>query len=337
MERKRPRVVITHWVHPEVIDMLARDCDVIANDTRETLSRDEVLLRTSDADAIMVFMPDRINEDFLRKCIRLKVIGAALKGYDNFDIEACTRRGIWFTIVPDQLTVPTAELTVGLIIGLMRNTLPGDRLIRSGTFPGWRPVLYGHGLAERTVGIVGMGAVGQAVARRLSGFESRLLYTDPRPLAQEEEERLTLKRVKLQELLASSDIVIPMVPLTPETKHLINAERIALMKPGTFLVNACRGSVVDEHAVADALASGRLGGYAADVFEMEDWARPDRPADISERLRKSERTLFTPHLGSAVDDIRRNIEFDAAENILEALKGEVPRGAVNRPIIGFLQ
>ncbi len=335
MERRKPRVVITHWVHREVIDMLGRDCDVIANDTLETLSRDEVLKRTVDAEAIVVFMPDRIDEDFLSRCSRLKVISAALKGYDNFDVNACTRLGIWFTIVPDLLTVPTAELTIGLIIGLMRNMLPGDRLIRSGTFPGWQPVLYGHGLAGKTLGIVGMGAVGQAVARRLSGFEARLLYTDPQPLPREKEESLTLERVKLQELLASSDIIIPMVPLTPETKHLINSEMIARMKLGTFLVNACRGSVVDEHAVADALASGRLGGYAADVFEMEDWAQVERPTNITERLRKSERTFFTPHLGSAVDDIRRKIEFAAVENILQALKGKVPHGAVNRPVIGL--
>lgn len=153
----------------------------------KSFTRDELLERAAAADALMAFMPDCIDEDFLKACPKLKVIGAALKGYDNFDVKACTERGIWLTIAPDLLTIPTAELTVGLVLAITRNMLEGDRHIRSGQFNGWRPELYGLGLHRRTAGIIGMGFVGKAVAERLKGFGMDILYADQSPLSQEEE------------------------------------------------------------------------------------------------------------------------------------------------------
>lgn len=165
----KPKVILTHRVHPEVIEFLAEHCEVIPNPTHETLARDEILRRAKDAEAIMTFMPDRVDEAFLRACPQLHVVGCALKGYDNYDVDACTRHGVWITNVPDLLTIPTAELTIGLLIGLTRNVLAGDRFVRSGQFNGWRPALYGSGLTGKTLGIIGMGAVGQAIAQRLIG------------------------------------------------------------------------------------------------------------------------------------------------------------------------
>ena len=329
----KPKVVLTSWVHPEVINRLAEHCDVVPNTTRERLSREEILSRAKDADAIMTFMTDSVDQEFLSSCPRLKVVGCALKGYDNYDVDACTQHGIWLTNVPDLLTIPTAELTIGLLIGLTWKIIQGDQLVRSGSFDGWRPVLYGAGLTGRTLGIIGMGAVGQAIVARLQGYELKLLYADPRPLPPEIEARLGLRRVAVDQLLAESDYVVPMLPISEETLHLIDADAITTMKAGAFLVNACRGSVVDEEAVADALAAGKLAGYAADVFELEEWARPDRPTNISGRLlADSERTLFTPHIGSAVDSVRLAIEMEATTNILQALAGQEPQGAVNRPV-----
>jgi phosphonate dehydrogenase len=331
----RPRVVITEWVHPEVIERLKKDCDVLPNDTRDTLPREELLHRASNAQALMAFMTDRIDEDFLSCCPGLKVIGAALKGYDNFDVDACTRRGIWFAIVPDLLTVPTAELAIGLIIGLGRHVPEGDRFIRSGAFKGWRPKLYGTGLAGRTLGIIGMGAVGQAVARRLAGFGMRAVtYNDPVRLPRETEDALRLTPTSFEEVLATSDFVLPLTPLAPATRHLIGSREIAMMMRGSYLVNVCRGSVVDEQAVAGALADGHLAGYAADVFEFEDWALDDRPRMIAPALLADHsHTLLTPHIGSAVDDVRREIAMQAAQNILQALNGEIPAGALNAPAV----
>ncbi|HEY9100308.1 MAG: hydroxyacid dehydrogenase [Thiobacillus sp. SCN 63-374] len=328
----KPKVILTHRVHPEVIELLAEHCEVIPNPTHETLARDEILRRAKDAEAIMTFMPDRVDEEFLRACPQLHVVGCALKGYDNYDVDACTRHGVWITNVPDLLTIPTAELTIGLLIGLTRNVLAGDRFVRSGQFNGWRPALYGSGLTGKTLGIIGMGAVGQAIAQRLVGYEMRVLYTDPVALPKEKEEQWSLDRVELPALLAASDFVVPMVPYRDETLHMIDSSALARMKTGAYLINTCRGSVVDEQAVVEALASGRLAGYAADVFEMEEWARPHRPHDIPQALLDdSERTLFTPHIGSAVDAVRIEIELEAARNILQALRGEIPQGAINRP------
>jgi phosphonate dehydrogenase len=329
---KKPRVVITHWVHPEVIDFLSIESDVISNPTRDALFSEEIRQRTRDAQALMVFMPDTIDESFLQACPELRIVSAALKGYDNFDVEACTRRGIWFSIVKESLTVPTAELAIGLLIAIARRILAGDRLIRSGKFQGWRPQLYGMGLSGQTLGIIGMGAVGQAVAKRVFGLEMKILYMDIAPLPKEREEAWRLKFVPFEELLSQSDFVMPLLPLKLDTYNLIDSRALSRMKPGSFLINVCRGSVVNELAVAGALESGRLAGYAADVFEMEDWARKDRPPSIPQSLLNNvDGTVFTPHLGSAVDEIRREIALEAAKNILQSLHGEKPDGAINSP------
>lgn len=329
----KSKIVITHLVHQQVIEYLSEKCHVIPNDTHETLPQEEILDRARDADAIMTFMPDSVDEAFISACPKLQVIGCALKGYDNYDVDACTRRGIWVTNVPDLLTIPTAELTIGLLIGLTRNIMPGDRFIRSGEFNGWRPTLYGSGLTGKTLGIIGMGAVGRAIAQRLVGYELNILYTDPAPIAPELEKQWSLTRTSLSELLSRSDIVVPVLPISKDTHHLINADAVAQMKQGTYLINACRGSVVDEEAVATALNAGKLAGYAADVFEMEDWGRTDRPRGIPlALLGNTTQTLFTPHIGSAVDEVRLQIELEAAKNILQVLNNERPQGAINNPM-----
>lgn len=328
----KPRVVVTHWIHDDVADYLGNSCELLLNHSRLTLPREEILDRTKGADALMVFMPDSIDEGFLSACPNLTIVAAALKGFDNFDVEACTRRGIWFTIVPDLLTIPTAELAIALLLGVTRRVAEGDRFVRSGQFAGWRPELYGAGLDGATCGIIGFGAVGQALARRLKGFDVRIVYHDRVPLSPIEEAEIGVWRLCLPDLLATSDFVFPLVPLTPETFHLMDEETLMLMKPGAYLINVGRGSVVNEEHVAKALQQGYLAGYAADVFEMEDWARKDRPLAIHQcLLQHSESTFFTPHIGSAVDSVRRKIAMDAATNIIQALNGSVPMGAVNNP------
>lgn len=324
------KVVITHWVHPEVIELLSDRATVIANQTKNTLPRTEIIRRARDAEALMVFMPDCVDREFLESCPQLKIIAGALRGYDNFDVEACSDRQIWFTIVPDLLAAPTAELTVGLLINLARRMLEGDDLIRSGKFKGWLPQLYSTGLQARTLGIVGMGKLGQALARRLAGFEIKLLYYDPVALNPDLQTALKVERVSWKSLLQRSTYIVLNVPLQPDTFHLINSDTLAQMRSGSYLINPCRGSVVDEKAVAEAIATGHLAGYAADVFEMEDWAREDRPTNIPKSLLDDrQHTFFTPHIGSAVHHIRRDIALEAAQNILQALERKVPQGKLN--------
>jgi phosphonate dehydrogenase len=329
----RPRVAVTNWVHAAVVDRLAADCEVDANPDTEPWSRAEAQARAAAADGLVAFMPDRVDANFLDACPRLKIVAGALKGHDNFDVEACTRRGVWFTVVPDLLTEPTAELAVGLSIALSRNLLAGDRHVRSGAFAGWRPRFYGIGLAGARIGLMGMGRIGRAIARRMEALGATVVWWDRHPPQASALGDLSGRQVDFDELLATSDFVVVALSLRPETQHLVDAGVLARMRSDAYLINPARGSVVDEAAVADALEAGRLAGYAADVFEMEDWARPDRPARIEPRLiEMPECTVLTPHLGSAVDDVRREIALSAAENVLDVLvRGRPPRHAVNRP------
>ena len=321
-------IVATHKIFPETATILRAGGRVQTPDG-DAFGEGELSAAVGDADAVMAFMPDCIDAPFLRAAPRLSIVAAALKGYDNIDVEACTARGVWVSIVPDLLTVPTAELTIGLVIGLARHLRAADRFVRGEGYRGWTPQFYGVSLERSTIGVVGMGAVGCAVAKRLAAFDSRLLCFDARGASAVQSVPAAEFR-PLNALLAESDIVVLCLPLSDGTLHLINAETLALMKRGALLVNPARGSLVDEAAVAAALTEGRLGGYAADTFELEDQSRPDRPRDIPPALLSHPHTLFGAHIGSATTSARRAIEACAAENILDALAGRAPRDAINR-------
>ena len=332
MDEGRPRVVVTHWVHPEVAGYLTSFCDPVLPSAAEGVwPRERVAEAAADATGLIVSMADSVDDTFLIRCPMLQVVSATLKGYDNFDADACTRRGIWLTILPDLLTAPTAELAAGLIIGIMRRVAEADRHVRAHGFAGWRPSFYGATLRGATAGIVGMGEVGRALAALLAPFGARIVYHDPRRLPVAAEHELQAVHLSLPDLLAGSDVVVALLPLTSGTRRIVGRSALRLMRPGAFLVNVGRGSVVDEEAVADALDSGRLGGYAADVFAMEDWALPGRPAAIPDRLLAHPRTLFTPHLGSAVDEVRREMSLQAARQVRQVLGGQRPDHAVNSP------
>jgi phosphonate dehydrogenase len=324
-----PLVVLTNRTFPETRLVFEGRAHVVANDGTEPWPAHRLLEQAREASGLMAFMTDRIDAGFLDACPKLRIIGAALKGYDNIDIEAAAQRGVMVTIVPDLLTEPTAELAIGLAIALGRRVLEGDALIRHGTFTGWRPSLYGVGLHGSTIGILGYGKVGQAIARQLSGFGCSILASDAQPIAGISS-RVTI--VPPEQLLAVSDLVFLALPLTDATTGIIGAAELARMKAGALLINPARGSLVDESAIADALESGHLGGYAADVFAFEDWARADRPQRIDERLRQPcARTVLTPHIGSATVSARRLIEGAAARSIVQGLMGEIPQGLVTPP------
>jgi phosphonate dehydrogenase len=330
---QKPVVVVTNRIFPETEALLAAHARIIVNRADEPWSPEEVQARCREADAMLAFMTDQVDAAFLAGCPRLKVVGAALKGYDNIDVAAAERAGVWVTIVPDLLTVPTAELAIGLMLSLGRHIAAADRSIRDNGFRGWRPAFYGRGIAESTVGIIGFGQVGQAIAARLAGFGCTLLASDVRGVTAGETLAHQVTPSTLTDILAASDYVVLALPLTSATLHVIDRKAIAAMKPGALLINPARGSLVDEVAVADALETGQLGGYAADAFQCEDWARTDRPADIDGRLvRAGARTVLTPHIGSAVAGVRRDIELSAARNIVAVLSGRTPDKAVNRPL-----
>lgn len=334
MMSELPLVVLTNVTFPQTRALFDGVARVIANDRREPWPDDVLRAHCAAATGIMAFMPDNIDASLLGACPKLRVVGAALKGFDNIDVAAATNQGVWVTICEDLLTVPTAELAIGLMLSLGRHIIHGDSEIRQFGFNGWRPTLYGVGIDGANVGIVGFGRVGQAIAERLIGFGCRVSAYDASTSKFPERFEGGVARSGFAELLGQSDFVVLALPLTPATLHVINAETIATMKAGALLINPARGSLVDEKAVADAIAMGQLFGYAADVFECEDWARPDRPTMIDPRLRDPDApTVLTPHIGSAVVRIRRDIEASAAHSILDVLKGRRPMAAINAPVI----
>lgn len=326
-------IVVTHRVFPETLTTLREIGKVCAPNPRQQFTRSRLDKLAKDADAFLAFMPDRIDESWLARAPKLRVIAAALKGYDNFDLAACARRGVWVSNVPDLLTVPTSELAIGLMISLARKVRAGDSRIRKNRKSKWQPDLYGTGIYGSTVGLIGMGMIGAAIAERLQGFGATLLYFDENPLRRDSETRLKLTRCALRELLARSDFLMVALPLTSNTYHLLNDDALASCRQGALLINPARGSVVDEAAVIRALENGRLGGYAADVFECEDLSIPQHPKRIPPRLLTHPATLFTPHLGSAVEPVRRAIELRAVANIADWASGRPPRDAVNRPML----
>ncbi len=322
----RPRILVTNRIHAATRARLTEIGEVDANDSETPLGYAEAKRRAANADAMLAFMPDRIDAEFLASAPALQVVACALKGFDNFDIPASDAAGVWLSIVPDLLTDPTAELAVGLAISLARKIRDGDALVRTGQFNGWRPILYGTGLDGSAVAIVGMGAVGRAIAQRLSGFGCELIGVDPSGAMPD-----GVRAMDLAQALSRADYVFVAAPLTASNRHMIGREAVAAMKRGALLINIGRGSVVNEAVVASTLEAGAVGGYAADVFELEDWALADRPRTIDPRLLADRRTLFTPHLGSAVASVRNAIELRAAENIADVLAGRPPRDAINTP------
>ncbi|MBO6679183.1 NAD(P)-dependent oxidoreductase [Parvibaculum sp.] len=334
MEKKK--IVVTNRVFPETRALLEAHAHVVVNEADEPWPAEILLEHCRDAFGLMAFMTDSIGADFIAACPALRIVGAALKGYDNIDVDACTRAGVTVTIVPDLLTVPTAELAIGLMLSLGRNILSGDAAIRKNGFAGWRPSLYGAGLDRATVGILGFGLVGQAIAERLQPFRCRLLASDAARRPETAFPHVTF--MDMEDVIAEADWLVLALPLTTETQHLIGRAAIARMKPGARIVNPARGSLVDEVAIADALATGHIAGYAADVFECEDWARDGRPGDIDARLlADGARTVLTPHIGSAVIHVRRDIELSAARCIVDAIAGRSPAHAVNAPAGALLE
>lgn len=322
----RPKILVTQRIHEEVLQRLSAHAEVDMNNRLEPWPQAEIRRRAADAAAIMGFMTDQVDTELLRAAPHLEVVACALKGYDNYDVQACTQAGVWLSIVPDLLTEPTAELAIGLAIALARHVRQGDAYVRSGEFAGWRTHLYGTGLHGSVAAVVGLGLVGSAIVQRLSGFGcARILGVDPDACPS------AVEPVSLPAALALADFLFLAVPLTPGTHHLIGNDQLEQAKAGQLMVNVGRGSVVDESAMTLALKTGRIGGYAADVFECEDWQLADRPRSISSDLLAQNNTIFTPHIGSAVHRVRIAIEQRAADNIIAVLQGHKPPDAINSP------
>jgi len=264
-----------------------------------------------------------IDDARLARLPALQIVADYAVGYDNVDLEAAARRGVVVTHTPDVLTDATADLTWALILAVGRRLLEGDVLARSGEWSGWHPrQLLGKELSGSTLAILGMGRIGEAVARRGLAFGMRIVYwsRSARPALDRE---LGARRLELEDALASADVVSVHLPLTDETRRLLDARRLALMKPDAILVNTARGPIIDENALADALEAGCLMGAGLDVHEKEPAVHP--------RLAASERTILLPHLGSATVATRERMADVVARNLVAVLQGDPPPDPVPPP------
>ena len=267
-------------------------------------------------------LTDPIDTVVLHAGRRLRIVAQMAVGYDNVDVAAATERGILVTNTPGVLTETTADLAFALLLAAARRVVEGDRLARTGGWKSWHPsFLLGQDVHGATLGIVGLGQIGQAVARRARGFDMRILYHD-RTRHVEAEAGLSAEFVDLEHLLRESDFVSLHVPLSPETRHLIGGRELALMKPTAVLVNAARGPVVDQQALYEALRERRIAAAGLDVMEVE-------PIPVDDPLLTLDNVVITPHVGSASVATRAKMAEMAVESILQALRGELPVRCVN--------
>lgn len=320
----RPRVVVTRRLPEPVEAKLTEAFDAVLNVEDRALTPNELAEAVRSADALLPTVTDRITAEVLSAEPRRTAIVANFGvGYNNIDIAAAMANGIVVTNTPDVLTDCTADTAMTLLLSVARRAGEGERQLRAGAWTGWRPThLLGTKVTGKTLGIVGMGRIGRAVARRAHhGFGMRILYFEPFPVPEAEIAGLDAQRVdSLEELLAGSDFVSLHCPATPETHHLINAETLGTMKSGAFLINSARGDVVDEAALVEALEAGKIAGAGLDVYEGEPRVSPG--------LLELENVVLFPHLGSATKETRVAMGLRAFENLLAFFRGDRPRDRV---------
>jgi glyoxylate reductase len=307
----RPGIFASRRFPPRVREELERSFELDLHDSEWPLEREELLRRVAGRDGLMLMLTDRVDDELLDAAgPQLRIVANYAVGVNNIDLDACRRRGVVVSNTPDVLTEATAELTIALMLALLRRVAEGDRLIRRGERWVWGPnLMLGRGLGGLTLGLVGHGRIGQAVERLAVGHGMRVAWSS-RDRGQ-----------PLDTLLADSDVVSLHLPLTEETHHLIDSAALALMKPTAVLVNTSRGPIVDEGALVEALADGRIAGAALDVFEHEPEVHPG--------LLELENVVLVPHLGSATQETREAMGMlcvDALRAVV--LEGRVPPNAV---------
>lgn len=317
----KPKVLLTHPLLPEAMDYLAQEVDLELATREMILPRPELLAKVKDKQGLLCFLTDAIDREVMDKAPELKIIANCAVGVNNIDLKEAWKRGLLVTNTPDVLTEATADLTLALILATTRRLMPADRFCREGRFTGWQIDLFlGQELSGHTLGIIGFGRIGRAVARRALAFNLKIIYHDLKPLAPSLEKELQAEYRELDELLRKADIVSIHASLTPQSYHLISRDRLRLMKKTAVLINVARGPIVEEKALADALASGQIWAAGLDVYENEPQITPE--------LLRLDNVVLLPHIGSATYETRKKMCFMAVKNLLQGLRGERPDNLV---------
>jgi glyoxylate/hydroxypyruvate/2-ketogluconate reductase len=318
----KPSILVTREVFDETIDYLREHCQVDANQADVPYAPDALAQRLAGKQGIMCSLTDKIDAALLDRAKGLKAVANIAVGYNNIDLAQCTARGIMATNTPGVLDDSTADLAWTLMLGTARRITEVERYVRNGQWTGWRLKQWlGIDVHHATLGIVGMGRIGQAIARRASGFEMKVVYHNRKRASPETETRVNATYLSLDELLKQSDFVVLQMPYSPETHHRIGARELALMKPTAILINSTRGGVVDDAALIAALKSGALRGAGLDVFENEPKLNPE--------FLKLDNVVLAPHIGSSTEATRRAMAMTAATNLVAALTGGNPPNLLN--------
>ncbi len=324
----RPRVFVTQPVAARALDRLRTVADVDGNpDPQRILTPRELGDAVCDHDVLFCLVQDTVTADVIAAAPRLRLIATMTITPEQIDVAAATARRVPVTTIPPMVTEATADLAFALLLAVARRVVEADGLVRAGVFPGAQSRrLEGHAVAGATLGLVGCGRVGQAVARRARGFDMRIVYADPCPLAPADETALGAIRVPLDDVLAAADFVSVHVPLAPGTHHLIGAPELARMKPTAYLINSSRGPIVDERALVAALRASTIAGAALDVFEHEPRVAPE--------LRALPNVVMTPHIGSGEVELRERMADMVVDSILAVLEGRRPPNCANPEVFG---
>ena len=317
-----PKVLVSDPVAKEGIEILQKGFDV---DVKPGMEKSELINIIGDYDALVVRSETKVTADVLEAAKNLKIIGRAGVGVDNIDVPLATQKGILVVNSPAGNTIAAAELTMAMMLSLSRNIPQGHQMLRAGEWKAARKGLVGNELYGKTLGVLGLGKIGSAVAKRSQSFEMEVIGSDPF-VSEEYAQKLGIEIVSFEDLLKRSDYITLHVPATKDTKGSIGAKQIAMMKDGVRIINVARGGIVDEAALAKAVEGGKVAGIAFDVYESE-------PPPADNPLLKLDKAITTPHLGASTEEAQINVAVDVAEQIVDVLNGKPARSAVNMPAL----
>jgi len=321
----RPKVLVTREVFQETLDYLVRFFEIESNQSDAPLTPAQLANRLADKEGALTTLSERVDAALLAQCPQLKAVCNIAVGFNNIDLKACQAHGVMATNTPGVLDDSTADFTLALILATARRVTESEAWLRAGQWSGWKLKQFlGTDVHHATLGILGMGRIGQAVARRARGFDMTVLYHNTRRLSAEVEKSCHAAYVSMDELLARADILTLHMPYSPATHHIIGAKELARMKSTAILINAARGGVVDDQALIEALQQGRIGGAGLDVFENEPKLDPRFPG--------FKNVALTPHIASSSEATRRNMAMLAAENLVAALTTGKPPNLLNPPV-----
>jgi len=319
---QKPNVYLTGPLPPECMQRLENESNLTVNKLGRDLNQSELIEALKNADGLICFLSDTIDAEVLDANPNLKVVANYAVGYNNIDVDAATRMGVAVTNTPDVLTDTTADLAWALMFAVSRRIVEGDRLVRAGQWKGWAPLqLLGLDVTGATLGVIGMGRIGRAVAERAKAFRMEVLYWNRTRLDAETEKQLGMKYAEIDAVLSNSDFVSLHLALSPATEQLIDAEKLAKMRSSAYLINTARGSIVDEKALVKALQKKEIAGAGLDVFEKEPQVEPE--------LFELENVVMTPHVGSGTIATRTMMGNMVVENCLAGCAGKRPKNLVN--------